>query len=314
MIEVSGLTKFYGNIPAIQNVSFTVARGEILGFLGPNAAGKTTTMRILAGYLPPSSGTATVAGHDVWRDSLEVRRRVGYLPETVPLYGEMTVRSYLTFFAKLRGVRSLSQRLDYVLGACGLAGQENQVIGRLSRGYRQRVGIAQALIHDPEVLILDEPTVGLDPRQITEVRSLIRSLGGEHTVILSTHILSEVGQTCSRVLIINEGRIVAEDSPQQLSARLSGGQRVSLRVQQPAADAAAQLAQISGVISVSADSDGRFLVDCTPGMECRPQLASLAVEQGWGVLELRAHDVSLEEVFLRLTSDTESSKEPEAAN
>ncbi|MGQ9555269.1 MAG: ABC transporter ATP-binding protein [Anaerolineae bacterium] len=314
MIEVSGLTKFYGNIPAIQNVSFTVARGEILGFLGPNAAGKTTTMRILAGYLPPSSGTATVAGHDVWRDSLEVRRRVGYLPETVPLYGEMTVRSYLTFFAKLRGVRSLSQRLDYVLGACGLAGQENQVIGRLSRGYRQRVGIAQALIHDPEVLILDEPTVGLDPRQITEVRSLIRSLGGEHTVILSTHILSEVGQTCSRVLIINEGRIVAEDSPQQLSARLSGGQRVSLRVQQPAADAAAQLAQISGVISVSADSDGRFLVDCTPGMECRPQLASLAVEQGWGVLELHAHDVSLEEVFLRLTSDTESSRESEAAN
>ena len=313
MIEVSYLTKYYGNVAAIQDVSFSVAPGEVLGFLGPNAAGKTTTMRILAGYLPPSSGTARVCGYDILQDSIEVRRHVGYLPETVPLYNEMTVESYLLFFARLRGTPNPRQRLEYVVSACGLTGREREIIGRLSRGYRQRVGIAQALVHDPEVLILDEPTVGLDPRQITEVRTLIRSLGASHTIILSTHILPEVSQTCSRVLIINDGRIVAEDSPERLAAGIRGGQRVSLRVQDASAGAEEALAAIPGIASVSRDGAGQFLVDCQPGVECRPQIASLAVEHGWGLLELHAQDVSLEEVFLRLTSesDTQPSQEVE---
>jgi len=314
MIEVSDLTKLYGNIAAIRNVSFSVAQGEILGFLGPNAAGKTTTMRILAGYLPPTSGEALVAGHDVLTDSLEVRRHVGYLPETVPLYGEMTVTSYLRFFAKLRGVRAVGERLDYVVAACGLVGYENHVIGRLSRGYRQRVGIAQALIHDPEVLILDEPTVGLDPRQIAEVRGLIRSLGGAHTIILSTHVLPEVSQTCSRVLIINDGRIVAEDTPERLTGRVPGSRRLSLSLQRPAADAESRIGGVPGVASVQPAEAGRFVIECSPDAECRPDIAQLSVAEGWGLLELRSQDVSLEEAFLRLTGETEESEEREVAS
>jgi len=312
MIEVTGLTKLYGSVAAIQDVSFSVSPGEILGFLGPNAAGKTTTMRILAGYMPPSFGEAKVAGHDVTMDSLEARRHVGYLPETVPLYTEMSVTSYLRFFAELRGVTKVADRIDHVIDACGLSGYEDQVIGRLSRGYRQRLGLAQALVHDPDVLILDEPTVGLDPRQIADVRALIRSLGGSHTVILSTHILPEVSQTCNRVLIIDRGAIVAEDTPQRLADRVHRGQRVMVRVQRPSEDAAAVLSALPGVIAVSVREDGQFLLECDPGQECRPAIATAAVQQDWELLELRSEDVSLEEVFLRLTG-TEAVVEPEAA-
>lgn len=312
MIEVTGLTKLYGSVAAIQDVTFNVSPGEILGFLGPNAAGKTTTMRILAGYMPPSFGQARVAGYDVSADSLEARRHVGYLPETVPLYTEMSVTSYLRFFAKLRGVSKVGDRVDYVIDACGLDGYEDQVIGRLSRGYRQRLGLAQALVHDPDVLILDEPTVGLDPRQITEVRALIRSLGGSHTIILSTHILPEVGQTCSRVLIIDRGSIVAEDTPQQLAGRVRSGQRVLLRALHPPADAKEVLGALPGVTAVSMGADGQFSIECDPGQECRPAIAQAAVQGDWDLLELRSEDVSLEEVFLRLTG-TEAVAEPEAA-
>jgi ABC-2 type transport system ATP-binding protein len=313
MIEVSNLTKFYGTTSAIHDVSFTVARGEVLGFLGPNAAGKTTTMRILSGFMPPSSGTARVAGYDVLTDSLQVRAHVGYLPETVPLYAEMTVASYLRFFARLRGVTNVAGRLEYVLAACGLEEQSDSIIGRLSRGYRQRVGIAQALVHDPDVLILDEPTVGLDPRQITEVRSLIRSLGDAHTVILSTHILSEVSQTCSRVLIIDKGRIVAEDSPERLAARVHGNSQVRLRVASPAPDSAKRLEVIPGVLAVDQDGN-QFNIQCDPATECRPAIASLAVQSGWGLLELRSQDVSLEDVFLQLTGEEEPKAAIEAAS
>ncbi|MHB0876413.1 MAG: ATP-binding cassette domain-containing protein, partial [Anaerolineae bacterium] len=268
--------------------------------------------RILAGYMPPSSGTAKVAGYDVITDSLEARRHVGYLPETVPLYTEMTVHSYLRFFARLRGVANVRDRVDYVVDACGLDGYEDQVIGRLSRGYRQRVGLAQALVHNPDVLILDEPTVGLDPRQIADVRALIRSLGGDHTVILSTHILPEVSQTCSRVLIIDRGVIVAEDSPQQLASRVRSGQRVVLRLGRQPEDAIAVLGAVPGVISVDAADDGQLVLDCDPTQECRPAIAAAAVLGGWELLELRAEDVSLEEVFLRLTG-VDAAGEPEAA-
>jgi len=314
MIEVDNLTKHYGNVAAIQNVSFVVSTGEVVGFLGPNAAGKTTTMRILAGYMPPSSGTARICGHDVIHESMQTRRLVGYLPETVPLYSEMTVASYLRFFARLRGVTNVEDRVEYVIDACALNQRANQVIGHLSRGYRQRVGLAQALIHDPEVLILDEPTAGLDPRQISEVRSLIRSLGGDHTIILSTHILPEASQTCSRILIINEGQIVAEDTPERLAERFLGGQRLRLRVLNPSDSAAEQLQAIEGISSVDQDGRGTFIIRCEPGVECRPQVAQLAVSSGWQLLELHSQDVSLEEVFLRLTDEQENGTSAEATH
>jgi len=213
MIQAENLTKYYGDYPAIEDVSFTVNRGSIVGFLGPNGAGKTTTMRILTGYMPPTSGTATVAGYNVFTDSLEVRRHIGYMPETVPLYTDMSVRSYLNFMARLRGMRNPRQRIEEVVEAVNIGDEADTLIGHLSKGYRQRVGLAQALIHEPEILTLDEPTIGLDPRQVVEVRELIKGLAGDHTIILSTHILPEASQTCDRILIINEGTIVAEDTP-----------------------------------------------------------------------------------------------------
>src|SRR5512142_3213658 len=225
MIQVEGLTKDYGSRRAIDNLTFNAEKGEILGFLGPNGAGKTTTMRILTGFMPPSSGKATVAGFDVFEQSMETRRRIGYLPESVPLYTEMTVWSYLNFMAELRGVKDREDHVEDVMEAVQITDREDQLIGKLSRGYRQRVGIAQALVHNPEVLILDEPTVGLDPKQIIEVRDLIKNLAGNRTIILSTHILPEVQQICTRVLIINKGKIVAEDTPERLTAALQGKER-----------------------------------------------------------------------------------------
>jgi ABC-2 type transport system ATP-binding protein len=305
MIQADGLTKFYGDKAAIRDVSFSVEKGEILGFLGPNAAGKTTTMRILTGFLPASGGRATVAGCDVFADSLEARRHIGYMPETVPLYPEMTIRGYLSFFADIRRVPEPEKRLDLVMDMVDIAHRADDQIAKLSKGFRQRVGLAQALLHDPEVLILDEPTVGLDPKQIIEFRQLIKSLGGEHTVILSTHILPEVSQTCGRVLIINEGRIVAEDTPHNLTSRLQSSERVLLRLARPGDEAITRLGGVPGVTSVVAQAEGIYEVNCALGSDKREDLAAAVVQGGWGLLEMRTSSLTLEEVFLRLTTTEE---------
>jgi ABC-2 type transport system ATP-binding protein len=385
LIEVCGLCKSYGARPAIQDVSFQVARGEILGFLGPNGAGKSTTMRILAGCLAPTTGTARIAGYDIFEQSLEARRSLGYLPEQVPLYPEMGVEEYLLFAASLRmpDLRGLSGRLEEVLARCGLVEVRGKLIGRLSRGYRQRVGLAQAILPNPPVLILDEPTVGLDPRQIIEVRELIRDLAGDHTVLLSTHILPEVSMLCTRVVIIDHGRVVAEDHPESLTGAMHGGERLILEVEGPAAAIAERLRAVPGVASVQeaggqgvgelfsprkrersenakpAGEDGpvpsplpfaasprpgahrptptagvgappsapppsrfrgeiseplnacRFLLQLEPGDEAfgrgvRRQVADTVVAGGDGLLELRAERLTLEDVFVRLTT-TEAS-------
>ncbi len=307
MIQAQNLTKYFGDTAAIRDVSFHVNRGEVLGFLGPNGAGKTTTMRILTAYMPPSEGVATVAGYDVFAQSLEVRRRVGYLPESVPLYTDMTVSSYLNYVAALRKVNHRSQRVADALEKVDMTSHSDILISKLSKGMRQRVGIAQAIVHDPEVLILDEPTIGLDPKQIMEVRQLIRELGGEHTIILSTHILSEVEQICSRVLIINKGRIVAEDTPARLIARLEGGERVRLQTIQAPANALEILESLAMIERVSVVTPNTFEIECARGADCRPTLAQFVVEQGWGLLEMRAIDASLEDIFLELTAEQSSS-------
>ena len=308
MIQVEGICKTFGQTVALQDVSFHVERGEVLGFLGPNGAGKTTTMRILTGYLAPSEGRATVAGFDVFTQSLEVRRRIGYMPETVPLYPEMTVRSYLEYLAHLRGVTSGlfqsggDQRLAYAMDVCGVTHHADTIIGKLSKGYRQRVGLAQALLHDAEVLILDEPTIGLDPKQVVGVRELIRDLGRERTIILSTHILPEVSEICGRVLIINQGRIVAEDTPQRLTARLQGAERIRLLVQEANEELRRKLAVIKGVLSVEPLNASGYEVQSALGVDVRPQLAATVVGGGWSLLEMRPMGMSLEEIFLKLTT------------
>jgi ABC-2 type transport system ATP-binding protein len=306
-IQVQNLTKNYGDFEALRDVSFEVQRGEILGFLGPNAAGKTTTMRILTGFMPPSSGTARVAGYDVFSDSLEVRKRIGYLPETIPLYTEMSVYDYLDFAARLRGVSDCEKAVERAMEMANIGERADTLIGKLSKGYRQRVGLAQALVHDPEVLILDEPTIGLDPKQIIEVRNLIKSFGGDHTVLLSTHILPEVSQTCSRVLIINEGKIVAEDTPERLSARVRGAEHIFLQVAQPAPEIPSTLEKLHGVLGVQAKgaNAGAYEIETTLGTDRRADIAAMAVQRGWGVLELRPVGMTLEEVFLKLTTTEE---------
>jgi ABC-2 type transport system ATP-binding protein len=314
VIQVSSLSKTYGPKVAISDITFDVKPGEILGFLGPNGAGKTTTMRILCGYLPASSGSASVAGHDVFNEPLEVRRRIGYLPENVPLYTEMTVESYLHFMAQIRGVprAERTSRVEKVMHLCHVDNVRGTLISRISKGYRQRVGIAQALVHDPPVLILDEPTVGLDPKQITETRQLIKGLGGSHTVLLSTHILPEVSMTCNRVVIINDGRVVAEDTPDNLTRRLRGAERISLEVRGPAEAVKGALVGIPNVLNVEVTpSDGRprFLVDSAVGQDIREDLATTIVGNGWGLLELRSVGMSLEEVFLKLTTREEGAEQ-----
>jgi ABC-2 type transport system ATP-binding protein len=302
MIQAQNLTKYYGEIAAIREVSFQVNKGEILGFLGPNGAGKTTTMRILTAYTPPSAGMATVAGYDVFARSLEVRKRIGYLPESVPLYPDMTVQGYLDYVAALRRVDNRRKRVGDALEKVDMSSRADMIIGKLSKGMRQRIGIAQAIVHDPEVLILDEPTIGLDPKQIMDVRQLIRRLGGEHTIILSTHILSEVEQICSRVLIINRGKIVAEDTPAQLIARLEGGERVRLQTVQAPDNAVEMLQSLSEINKVSLIMPNTFDIECAGDSDCRPALAELVVQQGWGLVELRSIDASLEDIFLELTA------------
>jgi len=308
MIQVNGLTKDYGARRAIANLTFDAEQGEIVGFLGPNGAGKTTTMRILSGYMPPTEGTATVAGYDVVEESLEVRKRVGYLPETVPLYSDMTALEYLKFMADLRHIPNSKDRAYETLELVNLSDRADGYIGNFSKGMRQRMGLAQALIHRPEVLILDEPTIGLDPAQVVEMRSVIRDIGKDRTVLLSTHILPEAQQICDRVLIINKGSIVAEDTPENLQSRLVGSQRVVLRVRGDSDGLTARIAKIKGVRDVEAKSDGTIEFEFAAGQDIRPQVAKAVVQGGYDLLEMRPIGLSLEEIFLELTRDNASGK------
>lgn len=303
MIRVSGLIKDYGARRAIDNLTFDANQGEIVGFLGPNGAGKTTTMRILTGYMPPSAGTASVAGYDVVTESLEVRKRVGYLPETVPLYTDMTVFDYLKFMADLRHLPKAENIVYETLKMVTLEDRAGGYISNLSKGMRQRLGLAQALLHRPEVLILDEPTIGLDPAQIIEVRNVIREIGKERTVLLSTHILSEAQQLCDRVLIINKGKIVAEDTPQALQSRLQGGQSHLLRVRGDAAKAAGIIRKAPGVSSAVALADGSIEFQQSGERDPRPEVARAVIASGFDLLELRAASLSLEDIFLQLTRE-----------
>lgn len=320
MIEVQDLTKVYGSFTAVDHVSFTVNKGEILGFLGPNGAGKTTTMRILTGYMPATAGTARVGGFDVFQDSLEVRRHIGYLPEAPPIYPDMSVGAYLDFVARIKNVPSekREERVADALKKANIVEKRHELIKRLSRGYKQRVGLAQALVHDPDVIVLDEPTVGLDPKQIIEVRNLIKGLAGNHTIILSTHILPEVSMTCDRVVIINKGKIAAVDTPQNLTSQLKGGQKIRVEAQAQEKALRDLLTQIPGVSRVQAEpaalADGhvRATVETAAGKDVRSQIAAGIVQKGWALYELRSVSLSLEDIFLQLT--TEDSAHAQAAN
>ena len=308
MIEVHNITKRYGHHTAIDRVTFTVGKGEVLAFLGPNGAGKTTTMRILTCFIPATEGTAKVGGYDCADQSMEVKRRIGYLPETPPVYQELTVTEYLQFVGRLRGLsgQSLTTAMRREIERLGLGSVQQRVIGNLSRGYRQRVGLAQALLHDPPILILDEPTVGLDPKQIIEIRELIKSLAGSRSVILSTHILPEATAVCQRVVIISGGRIVAEDTPDQLSARLRHSEKIALTLKSPPADVDARLKAAPGIQQVFAGgSPNTFILECALGRDVRDDITRLAVTSGWGLLELHTISMTLEDVFLQLTRDEE---------
>lgn len=308
MIDVQQITKRYGQHTAIDHVTFSVAKGEVLAFLGPNGAGKTTTMRILTCFMPATEGRATVAGYDCLDQPLEVKRRIGYLPETPPVYQELTVDEYLRFIGRLRGLTGamLTSGMSRVIERLGLGSVQRRLIGNLSRGYRQRVGLAQALIHDPPILILDEPTVGLDPKQIIEIRELIKSLAGSHSVILSTHILPEATAVCQRVVIINGGRIVAEDTPDRLSTRLRHSEKIALTLTRPPVDAEFRLGQVEGVLQVHANGPaGHFLLESHLGKDIREDIARLAVTNNWGLVELKLISMTLEDVFLKLTRHEE---------
>jgi ABC-2 type transport system ATP-binding protein len=322
MITVQGLTKRYARTVAVDNVSFEVTKGEIVGFLGPNGAGKTTTMRVLTCFLPPTHGTATVAGYDVLEQPMEVKRRIGYLPESPPLYPEMEVIEYLTFVGQLKQLRGqeLKKRVDYVIDRCSVGDVRTKLISKLSKGYRQRVGLAQAIVHNPDVLILDEPTAGLDPKQINETRELIQSLAGDHTIILSTHILPEVEQTCEKVIIINKGKVVAIDSVHNLQNRARGAE--SVRVEVEGRDGALdstrvlqRLEQVPGVSRVvqkeTHEHRGVFEVESLKDRFIRGDLARAVVESGWNLNELRPEAMSLEEVFLQLTGGEKAVEAPE---
>ena len=308
MIDVQQITKRYGQHTAIDRVTFSVAKGEVLAFLGPNGAGKTTTMRILTCFMPPTEGRATVAGYDCLEQSMDVKRRIGYLPETPPVYQELTVQEYLRFVGRLRGLAGavLTTAMSREIERLGLGSVQHRLIGNLSRGYRQRVGLAQALIHDPPVLILDEPTVGLDPKQIIEIRELIKSLAGSHSVILSTHILPEATAVCQRVVIISGGRIVAEDTPDRLSTRLRHSEKIALTLTRPPGDVQARLRQVDGVLDVHGNGPaGHFLLESHLGKDIRENIARLAVTNNWGLIELKLISMTLEDVFLKLTRHEE---------
>lgn len=310
MIRAESLTHYYGPYPAIQDVSFDVKKGEILGFLGPNGAGKTTTMRILTGYLPPTRGKVTLDGFDVVEQSLEARRRVGYLPETVPLYTDMSVTSYLKYMGTLRGMSAaaIKSRLGDVIDVVRLGDYRKTQIGKLSKGFRQRVGIAQAILHEPQVLVLDEPTIGIDPIQVVETRKLIQELGRNQTVVLSSHILPEVSMICERVLIIHEGRIVAEDTPKNLAAGLQGVERLEVEVGGPAAEVLPALKKIKGVNDVThTNNNGRhiYVIQAQSGQDLRDEISQAVISSGWSLRGLQLVGMSLEEIFLRLTTHEE---------
>jgi ABC-2 type transport system ATP-binding protein len=314
LIKVEHLTKRYAAKTAIEGVSFEVQKGEILGFLGPNGAGKTTTMRIITGFMPASGGTVRVDGFDVFDKPLDVRRRIGYLPENPPLYPEMNVAGYLRFVAKIKGVTKdrLDSEVTRVMDRVSITDVKERIIAKLSKGYKQRVGIAQALLGDPPVLILDEPTIGLDPKQILEVRQLIKGLAGNHTVVLSTHILPEVEQTCHRVIIIDRGKIVAVDTPQNLRFQLQGAERIFVEVAGPATEVLAKLRSTPGVINVRTvdahNGQHRFQIEGELHKDIRSELARAVVQSGWGLLELQSASMSLEDIFLKLTTAEEVEK------
>ncbi len=304
MVYVHNLTKRYGSLTAVENLSFQLERGEVLGFLGPNGAGKTTTMRIVTGYMPPTRGTVQIQGLDIFDNPMQAKKLIGYLPENPPLYNDMTVTEYLDFVADIKQVdpREKRNNLFNVMEKCGVAEVRKRIIGHLSKGYRQRVGIAQALINNPTVLILDEPTIGLDPKQIIEIRDLIKSLSGERTVILSTHILPEVTMICSKVVIINEGKIVLEESLQKLSEEIKNTQNLFLRIRQNGEGIKEKIMTLRDVSAVKCGSAGEFVVEPRGGAEIREELARLVVENGWGLLELRPLAHTLEEIFLKVIS------------
>lgn len=307
MIEVKNLTKRFGEITAIQDLTFSVKKGEVLGFLGPNGAGKTTTMRILTCFIPATSGTATISGFDIFDQPKEVKKRIGYLPENPPLYNDLTVFEYLRFVAEIKGIerRRIRSALHMALERCSLVDVAHRLIGNLSRGYRQRVGLAQAIIHNPDLLILDEPTVGLDPRQIIEMRNLVKELAGEQTIILSTHILPEVTATCNRVIIINEGKIVAVDSPEGLSTKIRRSDKIGIRLSASPPDLYEKLKTVEGVLNVikeTSDDGHYFIIEGLIDRDIRSELARCAVLNNWGLLEMRRLTMSLEDIFLKLTT------------
>lgn len=309
MIEVKDLTKYYGNFPAVVDINFNVDKGEVVGFLGPNGAGKTTVMKILTCFMPPTSGSAFIAGYDVVSQSLQARRHIGYLPETVPLYTDMTVEDYLGFMGMIRGMDRfrIKKRIGQVIDLCRLQEYQFTHIGKLSKGFRQRVGIAQAILHEPDILILDEPTIGIDPIQVVETRQLIKDLGGEHTLILSTHILPEVSMICERVIIIHEGQIVAVDKPKNLSQRLQSVQRIEMDIRGPEREVINALRGMDGVSDVSRkgtaeDGISSYLIESRRGSDVREKLASSIVDKGWGILKMEPLSLTLEEIFLKLTT------------
>jgi ABC-2 type transport system ATP-binding protein len=316
MIEAQGLTKFYGPIGAIRNVSFQIEKGEVVGFLGPNGAGKSTTLRILTCYMPPSSGMAKVEGLDVIEDSLQIRQKIGYLPESVPLYNDLTVSRFLRFAAGTKGVEAkrMSVEVSRVVSACGLEKNADRIIKNLSKGFRQRVGLAQALLNDPSVLILDEPTIGLDPAHIIEIRRLIQDLREDRTILLSSHILPEVAQLCQRVIIINKGEIVATDSPANLTSQLQKTVKIVLEVSGPVQEFEQAIANMTGVEKVSAVSNGtsKFVIETDPSTDLRPEIAAMAVQKGCGLLELKKMQLSLEDIFMQLVTEETSEEGAES--
>ena len=303
MIEVEQLSKSYGPREAIRNLSFQIEKGEVVGFLGPNGAGKSTTMNILSCIMPASSGSVKICGFDVFEQSLETRKLIGYLPETPPLYSDMVASDYLTFAARLRNIPSRKARsaVEQVIEKCSLKDVSNRVIGRLSKGYQQRVGIAQALVHDPDILILDEPTIGLDPIQIIEIRKLIQDLASSHTIILSSHILPEITQICKRVIIISEGEIVAVDSLESLTTRLRKGERLILKVRQSDGETIEKLRALDQTNAVVEQETGQFTIDCEPNANIQDAIAKLALDNNWGIVELKPASMTLEDIFLKLT-------------
>ena len=303
MIEVEQLSKSYGPREAIKNLSFQIKKGEVVGFLGPNGAGKSTTMNILSCIMPASSGSARICGYDVFEQALEIRKLIGYLPETPPLYSDMVVYDYLTFAARLRNIPSKQTKLavDQVIERCSLNEVDGRIIGRLSKGYQQRVGIAQALVHDPDILILDEPTIGLDPIQIIEIRKLIQELSASHTIILSSHILPEITQICKRVIIISDGQIAAVDSLEALTTRLRKGERLLLKIRQNNNEIINKLSALKKVTTVTEEQPAQFIIDCEPNADIQDEIAQLTLDNKWGLVELKPVSMTLEDIFLKLT-------------